>query len=123
MTRAQHAAAKERESKATPGPWTNHGCIAFHETSVYREVAGIEIGMVCQNDKLWSPIAEDFYPEDAEFVAHARTDLKDALDMLERAARIIESLDLLAKYLGDRVIATEWLREWNSESLCAGPGE
>lgn len=53
---------------------------------------------------------------DADFIAHARTDLPDAIKVLKSAADVLESVKIWldAGHIGTPGKVERWLEEWNA---------
>lgn len=89
-SKQRHAAAREMCDKATPGPWTigdgwrgtAHG---VRTESVHSEDPQDDLSKVCAVERGFEPGMDD-----AAFIAHARTDLPDALAEIERLRGALE---------------------------------
>ena len=91
------AEIKAREQAATPGPWSN-GYTSINSDSTYDEVVGLEEymhGWECDHG-LKIEIA------DAEFIAHARTDIPALLAEVERLTQARNYLQQLYDKLNER---------------------
>lgn len=84
-TRGQHAEIRARVLAATDGPWTNGA------QGVIREIPG---------QLSYRTIAEYVEGADAEFIAHARTDI---VTLLDENAELSEQLEAVRLYLAFRV--------------------
>jgi hypothetical protein len=93
MTPEQRKSARERCAKAKQGPWR-----AF-DRNVGWEVHGLEGYPINEGYR------ELFLREDAEFIAHARTDLPGALDALEAAEGQLRELAEQTEF--DRTTVTD----------------
>lgn len=72
MNRDEIAAIRERADKATPGPW-----VAADDDETTLAIDAPNVGLFAWLD------AEKHY-EDAEFIAHARSDVPALLDEIDR---------------------------------------
>lgn len=93
-------AIREREQKATPGPWEstpNDSVVMWHESDEDPEPVRINIGTLHKGD--------------AEFIAHARSDIPALLDALEAAEeRERKTLALLREIREDLVWGSDYYR-------------
>lgn len=80
MTDQQLAAIKERAEKATPGPWF-HGQNADGQHNVYAG-GGIDI------TPAWCVHGLPMCPDDAAFIAYARTDVPALVAEVERLSHL-----------------------------------
>lgn len=80
---AKHRAARERANVATKGPWDYErgGCFIW-SIQKSEQLPGRSDPWICGDD---APYRE----EDAAFIAHARTDLPEALDAIEERDRLL----------------------------------
>ena len=121
-------AAKKRCEEATPGPWWMQGRLYEDETGIAGGVYP-DVGFEIDEEGGTTAIIQDGISEsDADFIAHARTDLPAAIariewleKMLERAKAIIETCGCgMVEDDGAFIIAdrTHWL-----DDLEGGPPE
>lgn len=96
MTKQQAEAARARCDAATPGPWLIEG-LTVYALQFYRWCKGKEefanrfsfsVQPGFDQNRKMTPMPEQV--ANADFAANARTDLPDALDMLERAMALLE---------------------------------
>jgi hypothetical protein len=110
----------ERCERATKGPWD--GYYGKNHVSISSPVENCRI-YISQRDSICLPETFKRQKSDANFIAHSRTDLPEAIRLLRSSAEIIRDLlDLLVADTGDprqpaRVkIANEWLMEVSDET-------
>ena len=95
MTPTDRRAARDRCDKATPGPWESPEQRA-HRPAVWRR----------DEHGRWELLAEFLAPDwgieddaaNAAFTRHARTDLPQALDELDRRDAVLADLQRLAEH-------------------------
>jgi hypothetical protein len=88
------AAIREREQKATPGPWERHG---YNNLAVRGpdDDEGYRQDVLATDALFESRHAAD----DAEFIVHARSDIPALLAAIEEQARELEAMHLVIEAL------------------------
>jgi hypothetical protein len=109
LTAADWAAMRARCAHATPGPW--HAAIKPHKSAVDAKKEAVSVYadgcMIYTMARDYACLEDTFLRQkrDADFIAHARTDLPLALDALARQqeanARLTAELAACAPYLKD----------------------
>jgi hypothetical protein len=88
MTKDEIRAIRERAGKASEGPWESHGDSPGKPPMVW-DNSGDAIVSQMPNGRPY------FEPEDADFIAHARTDVPALCDAVEEARKVLrESLSI-----------------------------
>ena len=104
MTKQQVQEARERAGRATGPSWK------------VSDILDNGIDGIVTNDgfdnQIIIGVPNRLFHDDLTFIAHSRADLPAALDMLERAAKIIEATKATFLPLPDGL---EWMREWRGE--------
>jgi len=118
MTKTEAQAARERCEKATPGPW-HWGCGRPEVLCADGLLAGDKAVYVNCGRGSGEPSDEDI-----PFLVQARMDLPAALDMLERAMKLLERLSYVDRESRMAESDAEWrarldetvllLAEWHS---------
>lgn len=75
LTKKRLAAIRARDAAATPGPWE------ADDWEIYGPDQSVWVGETCDSDD-WNKSCAN-----AEFIAHARTDVRDLLAEVERLRR------------------------------------
>ena len=97
-------AIREREMKATKGPWGSLHAVSFWVVGNNGEVCNYRIS-----------------PEDADFVIHARQDIPDLLAQVDERDKRIEELEAEVKKLkgGDSRQQKRSQHDWCATASCA----
>ena len=88
MTEQEIKKARERCEKATPGPWKFGSSPAFKSTAFYVDDS-LDDRMICE---CWEGDDNTAREADAQFIAHARTDLPLALNEIKRLRAVLNDL-------------------------------
>ena len=94
MNSEDRAAIRARLAAATPGPWRiarSRGGVPWIDAGEYDEVlapADVDCMAYCYGGTSRIEMSD----ADAEFIAHARTDVADLLDALDEAERTLEQI-------------------------------
>ena len=94
LTIAEIEAIRKRAEKATEGPWEWVACDELHETEMPELGNGKESIMSFGDREMYYP-TEGTPPntEDAEFIAHARTDIPKLLAEIDRLNELIDKAE------------------------------
>jgi hypothetical protein len=85
MTKDEIRAIRERAGKASEGPWESHGDSPGKPPMVW-DNSGDAIVSQMPNGRPY------FEPEDANFIAHARTDVPALCDAVEEARKVLRKV-------------------------------